>query len=519
MKVSQVRSGLPPLELRHTARPFFTSLLFALFLCSTIAQTLGQRPTALNQTRPSLSAQDEAFIEDLSRRSFQYFWEQANPQTGLVPDRARMDGSPLDENHRNVASIAATGFGLTSLCIAAERKWINPDQARERARNTLLFFANKAFNQRGWFYHWLDSQTGERRWQSEVSSIDTALLLGGVLTVRQCFREDLEIYRLATRIYERVDFRWMLNGHPLLLSHGWKPETGFLRSRWDTYSEDLILYLLAIGSPTRPITPRSWYALWRDRYRYEGFKYFTSIGVPLFMHQYSHAWVDFRNRREMGGDRIDYFENSINATLAHRAFCINLRHEFPAYGENIWGITASDSAKGYLAWGGPPRDPAIDGTVVPCAAGGSLMFTPEISVAALRAMREKYGDRIYGKYGFVDAFNPNNGWVNPDVIGIDVGIILLSAENMRTGNLWRWFMANREIPQAMQKVGLLRYNKSGVRWQAERDTALDLTRANIQIRNLLTTDAVQSSVALRFTALQKDYSPIIFTNALSDYLR
>ena len=215
-----------------------------------------------------LSSQDEAFIEDLERRSFEYFWEQANPQTGLVPDRARMDGSPLDENHLNVASTAATGFGLTGLCIAAERKWVEREKAKERVRTTLRFFASRAFHKNGWFYHWLDAKTGERRWQSEVSSIDTALLVAGVLTAGQCFREDAEILRLARQIYQRMDFRWMLNGHPLLLSHGWKPETGFLRSRWDTYSEDAILYLLAIGSPTHPITPESWYALWRDRYRY-----------------------------------------------------------------------------------------------------------------------------------------------------------------------------------------------------------------------------------------------------------
>ena len=277
-----------------------------------------------SQSNSPLSSQDELFLEDLERRSFNYFWEQADPQTGLVPDRARMDGAALDENHLHVASIAATGFGLTALCIAAERRWIEQEQAQERTRNTLRFFANRAFHKNGWFYHWLDARTGERRWQSEVSSIDTALLLAGVLTARQYFRDDPEIARLAKLIYDRVDFRWMLNGHPLLLSHGWKPETGFLKPRWDTYSEDTILYLLAIGSPTHPISPASWYALWRDRYRYEGYTYFTTIGVPLFMHQYSHAWVDFRNRREVKGDRIDYFENSVAATLAHREFCMNL---------------------------------------------------------------------------------------------------------------------------------------------------------------------------------------------------
>jgi hypothetical protein len=402
----------------------------------------------------------QSFVDDLQQRSFRYFWEQAEPRTGLVPDRARMDGLVLDENHQNVASIAATGFGLTSLCIAADRNWIDKTQALERTRNTLRFFDTRAFQQRGWFYHWLDAKTGERRWNSEVSSIDTALLLAGVLTVRQCFREDQEIVRLATRIYRRVDFPWMLNGHPLLLSHGWKPESGFLRARWDTYSEETILYLLAIGSPSYPISAASWYALWRDRYRYEGHSYFTTIGVPLFMHQYSHAWIDFRNRREIKGDQIDYFQNSVAATLAHRAFCINLRHEFPAFGPDVWGITASDSAKGYLAWGGPPRDPDIDGTIVPSAAGGSLMFTPELSTRALVAMHEKYGSKIYGKYGFVDAFNPRTGWTDTDVIGINAGIILLSAENARSGNIWRWFMANPEIPLALAKVGLINHKRA-----------------------------------------------------------
>lgn len=423
---------------------------FVLLLCFVLSGT------STVSAQRTLSPDDEVFLNDLQHRLFKYFWEQGDPQTGIVPDRARADGSALDENHRNVGSIAATGFGLSALCIASERRWIDSAQAIERTRNTLRFFADRAFQQRGWFYHWIDTKTGERRWNSEISSIDTALLLAGVLTVRQCFANDPEIPRLATRIYRRVDFRWMLNGDPLLLSHGWKPESGFLRPRWDTYSEDAILYLLAIGSPSFSISTRSWYALWKDRYRYAGYSYFTTIGVPLFMHQYSHAWVDFRGRRETQGDRIDYFQNSVNAILAHRIFCINLAHAFPGYGPDVWGITASDSAKGYLAWGGPPRDPDIDGTVVPSAAGGSLMFTPELSVRALRRMREKYGDRIYGRYGFVDAFNPNTGWTNPDVIGINQGIILLSAENARTGAIWRWFMKNPELPLAMRRVGLVK---------------------------------------------------------------
>ena len=432
------------------------AIVFLLLACSVIhfptVSAYGFKLSLASQQ--SLSARDEGFLEDLERRKFRYFWEQADPNTGLVPDRARTDGLPLDENHRDVASIAATGFGLTALCIGAERQWVSSDEARERVRATLRFFAERAEQFHGWFYHWLDAKTGLRRWNSEVSSIDTAFLLAGVLTARQKFRSDGEIVRLATAIYERTDFKWMLNNHPTLLSHGWKPESGFLKTRWDTFSEDTILYMLAIGSPTHPILPRSWYAFRRERMAYAGYTYVTAKGVPLFMHQYSHAWIDYRHRRDQRGSHTDYFVNSINATRAHRAFCIHLAAEFPGYGLAMWGITASDSIRGYLAWGGPPRDPAIDGTVVPSAAGGSLMFTPDISLSALRAMREKFGEKIYGKYGFVDAFNPNNGWVDSDVIGIDVGIMVLSAENLRTGKVWHWFMSNREILQAMNLIGL-----------------------------------------------------------------
>ena len=203
--------------------------LCCLSLCLLHSGVLATTPaTPQAAVASTLSQADQAFLEDLQHRSFQYFWEQADPQTGLVPDRSRMDNLPLDEGHRNVGSIAATGFGLTAICIGAERGWITPAAARERARRTLRFFANQAFQEHGWFYHWLDTKTGERRWQSEVSSIDTALLLAGVLTTRQYFQTDQEIVTLASTIYARVDFRWMLNGHPLLLSHGWKPRPAFL---------------------------------------------------------------------------------------------------------------------------------------------------------------------------------------------------------------------------------------------------------------------------------------------------
>src|SRR5205085_418633 len=253
-----------------------------------IILTLAPNITLLAQANPTrLSKQDEAFLIDLEQRSFRYFWEQADPQTGLVLDRAHTDGTPPGEHEASyhVASSAATGFGLTALCIAARNGWLERTEARARVRATLRFFAERAFETHGWFYHWLDQKTGERRWQSEVSSIDTALLLAGVLTARQCFRDDREIVRLATKIYARVDFQWMLAGHPSLLSHGWRPETGFLKSRWDNYSEHLVLQLLAIGSPTHAITPRAWLAWQRTRITYAGYTYLSGA-PPLFIHQY-----------------------------------------------------------------------------------------------------------------------------------------------------------------------------------------------------------------------------------------
>ena len=404
-----------------------------------------------------INTEDAAFLEDLQKKTFQYFWEQSNPNTGLTLDRTKTNGTPPqpNENSYKIASTAATGFALAGYCIAAERNWITNAQAKERTEKTLDFFANRAFNKNGWFYHWMDAETGERRWNSEISSIDTALLLGGILTTKQCFADDQEIVALADTIYRRVDFKWMLNGHPVLLSHGWRPENGFIANRWADYSEDKILYLLAIGSPTHPIEPKSWYAWERTWEEYGNYKYLAAVS-PLFIHQFSHAFVDFRGRRERRPPYVDYFENSVKATRAQQEFFVQvLSKEFPKYSANMWGMTASDSQKGYVAWGAPPRSIDTDGSVVPCAAAGSLMFVPEITLPALKEMKTRFGDKIYGRYGFTDAFNPHNNWINPDVIGIDLGITLVSAENLRSGKNWFWFMQNDEIRLAMKRASLL----------------------------------------------------------------
>jgi hypothetical protein len=402
-----------------------------------------------------LTSEADASLEDLSKRSFLFFWEQADPATGLVRDRARTNGSPPGPKHRDVGSIASTGFGLTGLCIAAERGWAPRDALVARARTTLAFFAERAYQNHGWFYHWLNIHSGEREWKSEVSSIDTALLMGGVLSVRQCFRDDAAIVRHAETIYKRLDFGWMLNGDPAILSHGWHPETGFIRNRWALFSEAMILYILGLGSPTFPLPVDSWRAWGRPQLTYGPYTYVTTV-PPLFLHQYSHAWVDFRGWRDPVPPQPDWFENSVLATRAQKQFMLDMSKEFPGYSENVWGLTASDTRKGYKAWGGPPRDPNIDGSVVPCAAAGSLMIAPDITVPVILELRRRFGDRIYGRYGFADAFHPTDGWVNPDVIGIDVGITLLSAENLRTGRVWQWFMANPEIPAGMRRAGMTR---------------------------------------------------------------
>jgi hypothetical protein len=399
-----------------------------------------------------LSQTDDAFLDDLSRRAFMFFWEQADPRTGIIRDRARTDGSPPDERARNIGSIASVGFGLTGMCIAAEREWLPRARILDRTRATLRFFAAQMEQEHGWFYHFVNLRSGAREWNSELSSIDTALLLAGVLTARRCFTDDASIVRYADSLYRRVDFRWMLAGHPTLLAHGWKPESGFLQARWDHYCELMILYLLAIGSPTHPIPAESWHAWARPAMTFDRYRY-VSGPDPLFVHQYSHAWVDFRGRTEQRTG-IDWFENSVTATRAHKAFCLSLAKEFPNYSEHVWGITASDSRRGYVAWGGPPRHKDIDGSIVPAAAAGSLMLAPDLTLPVVRELHRRFGDSVYGRYGFADAFHPASGWINPDVIGIDLGITLLSAENLRTGRVWTWFMKNPEIGTALDRAGV-----------------------------------------------------------------
>ncbi len=388
-----------------------------------------------------LARQEEEFLDDMQRRGCMFFWEQGSPSSGQVLDRARSNGS----EQRRMASIASTGFGLTALCIADARGYIPHKDIVERVRATLRFHWEKLPQVHGFFYHFSDIETGVTAKGSELSSIDTSLLLCGVLTCRAHFN-DAEIQDLATKIYERVEWPWMLNGGATF-SMGWFPEKGFIPARWDTYSEEMMLYLLAIGSPTHPVGPEYWSHFSRPHVEYYGLKYISN-DAPIFIHQYSHAWYDFRGKRDA---YANYFTNSITATRAHKMFCLSLK-KFD-YDDNYWGITASDWKGGYTAWGGPPAMGPIDGSVVPAAAAGSLAFVPEDCLHVLMAMKRNYGNNAWGKYGFVDAFNRRVGWYDTDVLGIDLGIGVLMAENLRSGFVWDTFMKNSEAAAAMQKCG------------------------------------------------------------------
>ena len=391
----------------------------------------------------ALSSEDDQFLEEVEKASFQYFWEQADPRTGLVQDRCnvRKDGQGL------VASIAATGFGLTALCIGHKRGYAPPSGVGPRVVAALEFLWKKMPNHRGFFYHWANVHTGERIWDSEVSSIDTAILLCGVLSCREYFRHP-EITRLADLIFNRVDWSWV-SEDTALLSHGWTPEVGFLVSRWDLYSELMMMYLLGLGSATHPLAETAWRAWKRITFEYDGLRYIGSY-APLFVHQYSQAWFDFRGKRDQ---YADYFVNSAISTEVHRRFCLELAARFPDYSDDLWGITASDSQNGYVVWGGPPETGPIDGTVVPSATGGSLPFLPQPTLRVLKNIKNRYSEKAWCRYGFVNAFNPLRNWYDTDVIGIDTGITMLMAENLRTGFVWSVFMRSREVQRGLQRAG------------------------------------------------------------------
>ncbi len=402
----------------------------------------GARPAAV------LSPEDDLLLNEIQVSAFRFFVEQADPTTGLVRDRARSDGLPSPGK----ASIAASGFSLSAWAVATQRGWVDRDKAVTQVRKALHFLADKAPRRHGFFYHFMDMDTGERAWKCEVSPIDTGLFFAGAIMAREYFA-DPEITALVNRLIHDVDWEWFLNdGQTLAMA--WDDEEGFSRYRWDKYAEDMMLSFLGMGATERPL-PAGYWDTWArvPVGTYAGFHFIE--GPQLFIHQFTHAYVDFRGLRDA---YADYYQNSILASLAQRQFCVDLRTEFPSWGQRLWGLTSSDSADGYKAWGGPPRTidaNSLDGTIAPCAAAGSVPFVPSEAMITLRFMRTAYDNRIWSRYGFVDAFNPETGWVDSDVIGIDLGITLLQAENARTGFVWAVFMQAPEVQRALMRAGFV----------------------------------------------------------------
>jgi len=441
-------------------------------------------PPLANQLPPKLPP----LFDTLQERTFHFFWDTANPQNGLVPDRYPTP---------SFASIAAVGFALTAYPVGVERGYVTRDQARQRVLATLRFFANAPQGDqargttgfRGFFYHFLDMKTGERFGDSELSTVDTALLLSGMLFCQSYFDgtsdEEVEIRSLVETIYSHADWVWAQARGPAI-SHGWKPETGFMKYDWRGYNEAMLVYILALGSPTHAVAPIAWEEWGRDYPLYFGTTYGQTYltFTPLFGHQYSHVWIDFRGILDtpMRKAGYDYFENSRRATYAQRAYAIANPMRWGGYGENVWGLTASDGAADIvLDYSGEkrtfrtyaPRGVGLehtldDGTIAPTAAAASIAFAPEIVVPAVEEMYKRYGDHIFGKYGFFDAFNPSFdydvplrhgkriagfGWVDTDYLGIDQGPILTMIENYRTGLVWRVMRANPHIRAGLTRAG------------------------------------------------------------------
>jgi hypothetical protein len=456
-----------------------------------LASTLAAPPVhaAAPTTYAALSKPRQAMVDDLERRTFDWFWDSADPKTGLVPDHYP---------GQSFSSIAAVGFGLTAYGVGVERGYITRAQAIERTLATLRFFKSAPQNAseddaagyRGFYYHFLDMKTGKRFDRGvELSSVDTTLLLGGVLFAQTYYDRDTpaerEIRQLADDIYRRVDWPWM-QAHAPLISMGWTPGGQFIPSDWKGYNEGMLVYILALGSPTHPVKPDAWKAwlstndtTWGEFY---GQTFLTF--APLFGHQYSHVWVDFRGIRDDWNRKhdLDYFENSRRATYSQRSYAIANPGKWTGYDANVWGLTACNGPgdivartgdrtrnfMGYSARGAGLDYVSDDGTIAPTAAGGSIAFAPEIVIPALEAMKQRYGKWIYDRYGFVDAFNPSFhtraglrtgrlvpelGWVDTVQLGIDQGPIVLMIENWRSDFVWKVMRRNPYIRKGLEQAG------------------------------------------------------------------
>lgn len=410
-------------------------------------------PTGMAMALEAKVSVDDAFLEKVQRQTFQYFLDCTNLENGLVMDKALNLPStevPVDFAH-SPASIAGVGFALTVFPVGVERGWITRDKAVELTRTTLKFFTNDLEHRNGFFYHFVDMKTGARVWNCEISSIDTALFLAGALFASQYYA-DAEISMLAQNLYDRVDWLWMCAGGKFP-SMGWTPEKGFIPATWDHYSEGLLLHILAMGSPTHPISADSWNfrRLWG---KYKDHVYL--INPPLFTHQFPQVWLDLRGKRDK---HADYFTSSVQATLANRQFCMDLRPSFKSFAENRWGLTACIGPTDYQAYGAPPNPAIVDGTIAPSAAASSIIFTPELSLAAIYEyyhstdLPESIKSRLIGRFGLSDSFNVDRDFVASESYAINQGPMLLMIENYRSGFVWKHFMQLECVNDGMRLAG------------------------------------------------------------------
>lgn len=468
----------------------FARLTFAILAPAVIllAACGGSRNELPVPAEPAADLRNDPFLDTLQLKTFGYFWDYTDPKTGLTPDRAP---------GLTFSSIAAVGFALPAYGIGAERGYVDRWQAAERTLNTLRYFwrlpqgtdSVAVSGYRGFFYHFLRFDNGLRYQRTELSTIDTALLIAGVLFAQEYFDRDdpteAAIRAYADSLYLRIEWDWFRH-EPPLLTMGWYPEQvrGFGRSTWRGYNEGMILYILGLGSPTHPIDPDAWDA-WTSTYEWSDFYGYEHVNfTPLFGHQYSQAFIDFRGiqdayMRERG---IDYFENSVRATLSQRAYAQDNPGGWKDYGGDVWGLTACDGPgalvntpegelnfRGYWARGASSRHINDDGTIAPTAVGGSIPFAPQETIAALKDMKQRYGEPLFSTYGFLDSFNPtfifrdvelrhghvveDAGWFDTDYLGIDQGPIIIMAENYRTGLVWETMKKNTYIVRGLERAG------------------------------------------------------------------
>lgn len=401
------------------------------------------------------SQEQHEFLLDLRQRCYQFFVVNRHPVTGLIPDRVSFNGT----YRSSYASSAGCGFALASYAAAARTGWGDRDEALAASRQLLHSLVHTAQHQNGFVYHFVDCGSGLRSPGSEASSIDTAIMTAGAMVAASEFSDDPQILELTNQLCDRTNWQWMLNGSNHL-SMGWMPERGFLETRWDRFSELTLMVLIAIGARANAVPADCWQAWRREDVIFHDGQPFLSY-PPLFVHQYPHAFFDFRNWSSPSGR--SYWDNSVRAHLAQIRYMEELGKRYPDqfshYGEDLWGLTSSDSACGYRDWGGPYRQDSfepergIDGTIVPSAAAGGLPMVPQQALRTLMHQKATYGDRVFGRYGFINAYNPRTHWYGRDVIGIDTGITLLMAENLVSGSTWNQFMQHDIAQRGFDNAG------------------------------------------------------------------